>query len=193
MDHAKKMLLVDPAKLTALTANSSTGSSGQLNESYRSTIVDKQLSKLDRDIAETLSTNLADDEKAKIYSTILRKYRYFEQKPAKSDDIDVIKSVPFSLRSKAARLLKHIKPYARWSDTHEIVGKNELVQNSDIGELLTAALRDEDIAAPRGLGEFADVLKRARTPKELIGNRNLWKYMNPRSKKTIKMRGWENL
>jgi hypothetical protein len=178
MENAKKLLLVDPARATQL---------------YRPTITDKKLSTLDHEISSVLNSELPDDEKVKRYSMCLKSYRVLDgyNTPKSNPDENILKSVPSSVRPKAKRLLKHIKPYTKWSDEGEIVGKERVVPYSDISELMTETLSSKPSdKKPLGWEEFADTLKRARTPRELIGNDKLWKYMNPKSKKTVTKRRW---
>src|ERR1043165_799800 len=58
MEHAKKMVLVEPRQI----------------EKLKETMLDKTLSKLDGEIYEILHRNMADDEKAKLYSNSLGRY-----------------------------------------------------------------------------------------------------------------------
>jgi len=58
MEHAKKMILVEPRQI----------------EKLKETMLDKTLSKLDGEIYEILHRNVADDEKAKLYSNSLSRY-----------------------------------------------------------------------------------------------------------------------
>src|SRR6218665_3641996 len=58
MEHTKKMILVEPRQL----------------EKLKESMLDKTLSKLDGEIYEILHTNMADDEKAKLYSNSLSRY-----------------------------------------------------------------------------------------------------------------------
>ena len=58
MEHAKKMILVEPRQI----------------EKLKETMLDKTLSKLDGEIYEILHRNMADDEKAKLYSNSLSRY-----------------------------------------------------------------------------------------------------------------------
>jgi len=179
MENAKKMILVDPARASQL---------------YRPTISDKKLNNLDESITKILKSNLPVDEKAKRYRSSLKQLKYYD-KPAdvKPDpDKDIVKSTKPHLRRKAARLLKQIKPHMTLSDDGEIVHNANLIPHSDIGELLNETLTKQSAEKPTGWIEFADVLKRARVPRELIINDKLRQYLNPRSKKTIKKRKWEN-
>jgi len=178
MENAKKMILMDPARASQL---------------YRPSISDKKLSNLDETITNILRSNLPADEKAKRYAASLKQLKYYD-KPvvAKSDpDKDILKSIQPQLRRKAARLLKQVKPHVTLGDDGEIVHDANLIPHSDISDLLNETLTKHSTEKPTGWKEFADVLKRARTPRELIANDSLRKYMNPRSKKTIKKRKWE--
>jgi hypothetical protein len=178
MENAKKLLLVDPSRATQL---------------YRPTITDKKLSTLDHDISSILNSDLPDDEKAKRYSASLKTYRVLDTHDiAKADpDKEILNAIPSVIKPKAKRLLKHIKPYVKWSDEGEIVSRNEVVPYSNISELMTESLSEtSSTKRPKGWEEFADTLKRARTPRELIRNQKLWSYMNPKSKRTVEKRRW---
>jgi hypothetical protein len=179
MDNAKKLLLVDPARASQL---------------YRPNIFDKKLSGLDDNISSILRSNLPADVKAKRYAASLKQLRYYDKPVVQkvAQDEDVLNSIEPKLRGKAKRLLKHVKPYVRLNEEGEVVHGNNLISNSDIGELLNEALtKGATEKKPVGWVEFADALKRARTPRELINNDKIWTYMNPRSKKTIRKRHWE--
>src|ERR1043165_3923405 len=58
MEHTKKMVLVEPRQI----------------EKWKETMVDKTLSKLDGEMYEILHRNIADDNKAKLYSNSLSRY-----------------------------------------------------------------------------------------------------------------------
>jgi hypothetical protein len=179
MDNAKKLLLVDPSKASQL---------------YRPTISDKKLSKLDQDITETLNNDLPDDEKAKRYMLALKTYRRYTAPIVTKGDVDdsIIQTVQPELRIKAKRLLKHIKPHVKLSED-QLVHGNSLIDDSSISELLNEALTKDSAEKPIGWVEFADTLKRAKTPRELIRNEKLWTYMNPKSRKTITKRNWQHI
>jgi hypothetical protein len=178
MDNAKKLLLVDPARAM-----------------YRPTITDKKLSQLDTDIDNILSSSIPDDEKVKRYLMVLKQHRKFiTPVTAKPDpDVDILKDVQPDLRIKAKRLLKQIKPHVRMSEAKELVHNNQLVDDSNISEPMSSALVNTGDEKPIGWTEFADTLKRAHTPRQLIRNEKLWSYMNPRSRKTIIKRKWQHL
>src|SRR5688572_33448774 len=58
MEHTKKMVLVEPRQI----------------EKWKETMQDKTLSKLDGEMYEILHRNIADDNKAKLYSNSLSRY-----------------------------------------------------------------------------------------------------------------------
>ena len=59
MDHTKKYVLVDP-------------------QMYRLSLPEKSISGLDLEIRTILDNDLADDQKAKMYSSVLKKYRTYD-------------------------------------------------------------------------------------------------------------------
>ena len=211
MEHAKKMLLVDPVRLSsaaaaanpipAADAATALSHAELLKTLYRPSMIDKQLSKLDTNIASTLHSDLPDDIKAKHYESILRNYRYLEpttpfESPAaarhkaeeEEDDNYSLQSVPKYLRKQGKQLLRNIKPHVRWNDGGEIGTEDDgVIQNSDIGALIEATI-DGSNRRPTGYTAFRNVLKRANTPRRLIKNSKLWYDMNTPKKKTTKRR-----
>ena len=123
MEHTKKMILVETRQI----------------EKLKESMLDKTLSKLDGEIYDILHRNIADDEKAKLYSNSLSRYLNID-KPSvvtttfKSEDVAasdvaaaadasekasesdsknveslVLETVPKKWKSQASRLLTHIK------------------------------------------------------------------------------------
>jgi hypothetical protein len=122
MEHTKKMILVETRQI----------------EKLKESMLDKTLSKLDGEIYDILHRNIADDEKAKLYSNSLSRYLNID-KPSvvtttfKSEDVTasdvvaaaasekasesdsknveslVLETVPKKWKSQASRLLTHIK------------------------------------------------------------------------------------
>jgi uncharacterized protein YwgA len=176
MEYAKKLLLVDPSR------------------AFRPSATEKKLNELDSIISDVLASELSDDEKAKRYIAALKQHRFYESPhpvPAKPDtDEDIINSIKPTLRRKAKKLLKRVKTHSRLTDEGEIVSDKEVIKDSDISDLITDALTKSSSVRPKGWVEFADTLKRARTPRELVRNDKLWKYLNPTTRKTIQKRKW---
>jgi hypothetical protein len=166
MEHAKKMMIVDP-------------------EHYgRTRMIDKKLSGLDQEISVVLNSELPDDIKVKHYMAALREYRILETFPEKQkqreasdqhmDTVDdILKSVQPESRIKAERLLKSIQPHVRWNNKGELVHESALVPDSHIGELLNEAVSAQSKENPIGFDEFADTIKATNIPDYFINNPRL--------------------
>ena len=167
MEHARKVLLTPPMPQPIL----------------------QQQSHLDTKIARILQSNLSDDEKAKSYSMALRRYRLYNEEP-KPDPFNQLSSqiVPENM-IKTTRLLKTIRPYLNFNNDYELVHDGKTVPLLNVVELAESVFQPG--TSPIGWKEFADVLKRANVPRQLISNDKLWKYMTPKSKRTVKKRKWE--
>jgi len=185
MEHAKKMVLVEPRQI----------------EKYKESMVDKTLSKLDGEIYEILHRNMADDEKAKLYSNSLSRYLNIDKpnivtkfslneseekksevvKDSKSVESLVLETVPKKWKSHASRLLTHIKnnPDVTWSEKGELVLKTTTIPKTHIVDLVNDLLRKRtSTPSPTGWKQLADALKDYNIPRELIGNEDRWKYIN---------------
>ena len=93
---------------------------------------------------------------------------------------------------KTIRLLKFLKPYITYNNEFELVHDGTTIPLSNVVELAENIVQQKSTGPkPIGWTEFADVLKRARAPRELIPNIDLWSYMTPKSRKTIKKRRWD--
>ena len=177
MEFTKKLILMEPKMI-------------------RPTIKDKTLSKLDDEISAILNSEVADDIKAKNYSTTLRKYRAFEHEPVSKpiNNIDVLqnnvlKSVPVSQQHKANRLISLLKrdPDVSITDGGRLVYKQSIIPGSDITELI-ANILTKSSNDPSGWKELASSLKRLDAPKELINDENTWRYMHPPKQKVTNRR-----
>src|SRR2546428_5006610 len=110
MEHTKKMVLVEPRQI----------------EKWKETMSDKSLSRLDGEMYEILHRDIADDEKAKLYSNSLSRYlnidkpsvvTKFESKESSTILADhspmieyqVLDTVPKKWKTQASRLLTHMK------------------------------------------------------------------------------------
>ena len=92
MEHARKVLLAPPMPQPIL----------------QQPMLQPVLSHLDTEIAKILHSNLSDDEKAKLYTVALRRYRLYNEEP-KPDPFNQLSSqiVPENM-IKTTRLLKTI-------------------------------------------------------------------------------------
>jgi hypothetical protein len=197
MEHAKKMVLVEPRQI----------------EKWKETMLDKTLSKLDGDIYSVLHRDIPDDEKAKLYTNSLSRYLKLD-KPTpdtksfslldilgSGGDVDataatstaatsvtstpietqVLGTVPKKWHSQASRLLTHIKnnPDISWSDKGELVLKNTTLPKTHAVDLINDLLRKRTTTSkPTGWKQLADILKDDNIPHELIGNEDRWEYIS---------------
>jgi hypothetical protein len=187
MEHTKKMVLVEPRQI----------------EKWKETMLDKTLSKLDTQMYEILHRDIADDDKAKLYSNSLSRYlnidkptvlTKFEKKedeltttdktqPTKPNSIEaqVLETVPKKWKTQAARLLSHMKsnPDVSWNAKGELVLKNAAVPKTHVVDLVNDLLRKRTTASPpTGWMQLADAVKDSNIPRELIGNQDRWKYIS---------------
>jgi hypothetical protein len=170
MEHAKKMMIIDP-------------------EHYgRTRMIDKKMSGLDHEISVVLNSELPDDIKVKHYMAALREYRALETFPERQQrreaalqqmttTEDVLKTVNPESRIKAERILKNIQPNLRWSDKGELIHDNALVPDSHIGELLNEASIAGSKENPIGFEEFVDTIKDSNIPNQFIDNLKLRRHL----------------
>jgi hypothetical protein len=189
MEHARKLVLVDPMQV-------------------RPTIKDVYLSNLDKDISTILNSKTSDEEKVKLYMESLRKYRKIDKDmrptPPSTQNMqqEVIDSIQPSLQYKAKRLLDRIKNdnIGEWNNIGELIFRQTVIPNSNIVDLVADVLKSKSTEHPTGWKEFANILKETNIPRELINNTERWKYIHqpaeresaqPKSKRTrSKRRAW---
>jgi len=210
MEHAKKMVLVEPRQI----------------EKWKETMLDKTLSKLDGEIYEILHRNAADDEKAKLYSNSLSRYLNIDKpnvvtkfnstdgdrveasvpaaaaataaatataatsKVVDAEGVDswkitesqVMETVPKKWKAKASRLLTHMKnnnPEIMWSSKGELVLNKYTIPNTHAVDLVNDLVRKRATSStPNGWKQLADALKVSNIPRELVGNKDRWGYIN---------------
>ena len=197
MEHTKKMVLVEPRQI----------------EKWKETMLDKTLSKLDGEMYEILHRNIADDDKAKLYSNSLSRYLNLDKpnvitkfesgddaaaaaaqgaKPPAVDysrliEHEVLESVPKKWKSLASRLLTHmnVNPDIRWNSKGELVLKNATIPKTHAVDLVNDLLRKRTTSSlPTGWRQLADALKDSNIPHELIGNQDRWAYINTSTEET---------
>src|SRR6218665_3938340 len=97
----------------------------------------------------------------------------------------VIDTVPKTWKSRASRLLKHIKliPHIRWSKKGELIVKNKTLPETHAIDLINDLLRKRT-SSPNGWKQLATALKGHGIPRELIGNSERWRYINSTHRKT---------
>src|SRR5271165_2187901 len=169
MEHAKKLMLVEPRFYSPPT------------------IGQKTLNGLDDEIRQTLDANAPDDQKIKLYRMTLRKYMSYtdnvarveeakaEEKKKALDEKDVLDSIAINDRHKAKRLLNYLKrsDEARLDHNDELTYQQRRLAGSNIVDLIDNALSKTATDRPEGWDEFINILKDVKAPRALIANKNL--------------------
>ncbi len=147
MEHAKKYVLIDP-------------------QMYRPTMPEKSLSNLDSEIQNTLNSHLPDDEKAKIYTSTLKRFKSYAPKPPAASKLnlesEVSDAVPPNQQYKAKKLLRFIKdnPDIDWSDSGELIYRQTKIPKSHISDLFEDALATKrPVDGPIGWEAFNEGLE----------------------------------
>jgi len=163
MEHAKKLVLIDPSMLPA-----------------KQDLVNPR-SKLDEELWSTLNSSMADDVKAKMYASILKKHRVFDENAEQkmmnrtnAEDLEtqVVQSIPLGNQYKARRLWRYIKndDDVEWSDKGELIYRKSLIPNSHAIDIVTDLLSRSSASSPPGSSEFIQSLKNNNVPNTLITN-----------------------
>ena len=156
MEHAKKYVLVDP-------------------QMYRPTLPEKSLSALDHEIHATLNSQRPDDEKAKLYTSALKRFKAYDKKPQppKLDlDNELAGVLPPNQQYKAKKLLRLIRdnPDIDWSEKGELIYKQSLVPKSHVSDLFGDVLATQrPVDGPIGWEAFDEGLKEV--PSTLVNRR----------------------
>ena len=158
MDHAKKYVLVDP-------------------QMYRPSLPEKSLSGLDREIRAILDNDIPDDEKAKLYTQTLKKYKTYDNNtktPEPKPEIDLSDTLPPSQQYKVKKLWRLVKdnPDIDWSNRGELIYRQRLIPNSHISDLFGDALATKRLGVT-GWEEFDDVLDSSKVPISLAKRRTV--------------------
>ena len=191
MDHARKVQLSeDDSSINNIAAITH---SNTVPVGHSVPILKQTLSRMDAEISQTLNSDLPDDLKAKQYLFILRHYRLYDDDavPPKADPFTQLTSqISPEHTFKAMRLLRRIKPLLKFNEEFELVLDSVTIPGSNVAELAEYSVQT-NAAKPTGWQEFADLLKRSGTTKDLILNHGLRQHMWPKSKRTVKRRHWE--
>ena len=194
MEYAKKMALVDPRILETIA-------------SQPKDTVGKVLQRLDDDMQAIINrSDLKEGEKVTLYNQILDRYndidekrvqepmrvtvvndgndearvdKESESKPSGIVEVEIVDSVPKTLKRKAQRLVEKLKADSAvdWNDRGEFVHNGEVVTGSNMVDLVNNVLRKRKHIAPVGWKRFANQLKRLNVSMDLIGNPERWHYI----------------
>ena len=178
MEHAKKLMLVDPSVYER-----------QQLLQQQQTMPQKTLSYMDKEISETLNGDASDDVKAKLYIAVLKKYKAFDDNfrselaaatntpSTLQQDLEtqLVQTLPVQDQHKARRLMRYLKddPDVRWSDKGELIYRKSLVPNSHMIDLVTDIFKRSSTSnvEPEGWQDFVRGLVEANVPTSLITNK----------------------
>ena len=201
MEHAKKMILVEPRVLENMTRNQPIEDA-----------TNRDLKETSQSMKDILESDDAAYDKANAYQQalwgFLKRFEQYKDRPlgkvqltsdskpisstSKSGDEstsledesgvvrDVIASVPISLRNKAGRLLKRLKsnPQVKWNELGELEYDGRVIKQSNLTDLVNDVLRKRrQTPDPLGWDVFADALRQVNVAQDLIGNPKRWDYI----------------
>ena len=162
----------------------------------------KTITKLDDKIKEILEDNrLNEHSKVEKYSHVLQQYMNIRENLDTADvktppvnfdstvstrptapygEESIIETVPRTFRSKAKHLLRFIKTNddIKWNENGVVSYKDNVLQNSNIIDLVNDVIRPRKSSQPDNWQEFAHALHDINIPKDLIGNPKR-KYVSP--------------
>ena len=183
MEHARKMVLMDPRVLDTLRSppppTDTVGKKVQALDDEMKTILDRK--------------DLDDGIKVTLYNQVLQRYNVLVDKRVKepirvvsvgkevgpklekeeevsSMEADVVNTVPKSLQAKARRLMEHLKRNVAWNDRGELIHEGVPVAGSNAVDLVHDLLRKRKTDDPTGWQSFARQLRAINIPMELVGN-----------------------
>lgn len=184
MEHAKKLVLIDPRILDKLTSAK-----------------DKTLAKIENEMTDLLSADLPDDEKAKLYASSAKRHMTIsapddvnanrieaEKAVSLNRDVltDVIRTVPPTHIPKAMKLVDFLKrnPRVDFNDRGELTVDKKVVNDTHAIDLINEVVRRKNMNA-NGSREFASILGELNCPKELIVNPTYKKYIQTEEKNRV--------
>ena len=202
MEHACKMVLVDPRLLDTLRSPPpSTDTLGKKVQAFD----DEMMTILDR-------KDLDDRTKVTLYNQVLQRYNALSDKhvnepvrvvslnesmsaaasgvgsgtgvgsgpvvqgtvgaPSSGIEADVVDTVPKTMQVKARRLMEHLKRDIAWTARGELIHEGVSVVGSNVVDLVNDLLRKRK-TDPIGWQPFARQLRTINLPMELVGNASI--------------------
>ena len=203
MEHAKKMILVEPRVLEGMTRNQPVEDA-----------TNRDLKETSQTMQDILDSDGAAYDKANAYQQalwgFLKRFEQYKDRPlgkvqltsdskfngttstsgddstsqvedSQQDSVerDVLNSVPKSLRNKAERLLSRLKsnPEVKWNELGELEYNGKTIKRSNLTDLVNDVLRKRRRPDPLGWDVFANALRQVNVAQDLIGNPNRWNYI----------------
>ena len=208
MLHVRKMALVDPRLLKSLRA--------PLPEAIDTTLPD-----LDAEMTSILDGSDADEsEKVRLYNQALLRYNDMTKARAAKpipvvvevkkeaaattalvvEPADIVGTLPKTLQMKGRQLLSRLSAVT-WNERGELIHKGVAIRGSNAVDLVHDLLRNRKTPDPVGWQQFANQMRAANIPMELVGNVTRRLYLQKkRGKRTpqkrtpeTQMSEWETL
>ena len=206
MLHVRKMALVDPRLLKSLRENPT-----PLPDA-----IDTALRDLDAEMTSILDGSDADEsEKVRLYNQALLRYNDMTKARAAKpipvvvevkkkeaaattasvvEPADIVGTLPKTLQMKGRQLLSAVT----WNERGELIHKGVAIRGSNAVDLVHDLLRNRKTPDPVGWQQFANQMRAANIPMELVGNVTRRLYLQKkRGKRTPQKRTpeteWETL
>ena len=214
MLHVRKMALVDPRLLKSLRENPT-----PLPDAIDTTLRD-----LDAEMTSILDGSDADEsEKVRLYNQALLRYNDMTKARAAKpipvvvevkkeaaatmpttalvvEPTDIVGTLPKTLQMKGRQLLSRLSAVT-WNERGELIHKGVAIRGSNAVDLVHDLLRNRKTPDPVGWQQFANQMRAANIPMELVGNVTRRLYLQKkRGKRTpqkrtpeTQMSEWETL
>ena len=214
MLHVRKMALVDPRLLKSLRENPT-----PLPDAIDTTLRD-----LDAEMTSILDRSDADEsEKVRLYNQALLRYNDMTKARAAKpipvvvevkkeaaatmpttalvvEPTDIVGTLPKTLHMKGRQLLSRLSAVT-WNERGELIHKGVAIRGSNAVDLVHDLLRNRKTPDPVGWQQFANQMRAANIPMELVGNVTRRLYLQKkRGKRTpqkrtpeTQMSEWETL
>ena len=208
MLHVRKMALVDPRLLKSLRENPT-----PLPDA-----IDTALRDIDAEMTSILDGSDADEsEKVRLYNQALLRYNDMTKARAAKpipvvvevkkeaaattalvvEPTDIVGTLPKTLQMKGRQLLSAVT----WNERGELIHKGVAIRGSNAVDLIHDLLRNRKTPDPVGWQQFANQMRAANIPMELVGNVTRRLYLQKkRGKRTpqkrtseTQMSEWETL
>ena len=195
MEHAKKMVLVDPRMLQSPAVNTVHITQPE------TTAIDITLRGLDGGLQRIMeNANLPMDQKAKLYTNHLQQYLTMKDKqtnaytpplpppppptptqfastsatapPSAAVEEEVMQSIPSKLQKQGRMLMDRVKrdPDMSWNERGELIAGGKVVPNSNMTDLVNDILRNRKSVVPLGWEVFSGLLRKGNVPQDLVRN-----------------------
>ena len=187
MLHVRKMALVDPRLLKSLRENPTPLPDPTSNA------IDTTLRDLDAEMTSILDRSDADEsEKVRLYNQALLRYNDMTKARAAKpipvvvavkkeaaatmptpsfvvEPTDIVGTLPKTLQMKGRQLLSRLSA-VMWNERGELIHKGVAIRGSNAVDLIHDLLRNRKTPDPVGWQQFANQMRAANIPMELVGN-----------------------